>query len=206
MIYFIGGPPRVGKSIIATELARRSGISAVSTDTLGAVLEAVIDPEEDPGLFAVTQFNELPETDRIRLMSENPARRLEYQIEESESVWRAVVPFVQRETEEGRNLVVEGVAVLPNLVAQLEGIDYRTVFLGNRGPAHNENIRSGASSREHDWIRHVSDEFINALATFVAQMSGYIKSEAGTYGFDYFEMDTNRFSDAVSEVVNLLLG
>ena len=119
MIYFIGGPPRVGKSIIAEAITRRHGVSAVSTDSLGEALEAVLDPETEPGLFAISRFNEMPEADRIRLMAENPSERIDYQIEESTAVWRAVEPFVRREQEEGRDLVAEGVAVLPELVAVL---------------------------------------------------------------------------------------
>ena len=81
MIYLIGGPPRVGKSIIAGAFARRRGLSAVSTDSLGAVLEAVADPGAVPGLFAVSRFNEMPEADRIELLVGNPTRRLDYQLE-----------------------------------------------------------------------------------------------------------------------------
>jgi len=206
MIFFLGGPPRVGKSIIAEAITRERGIGSVATDSLGAVLETVMSPESEPGLFVVNRLNELPEAERIRLMTEDPAKRIEYQIEESKAVWRAVVPFVQREQEEGRSLVVEGVAVLPELVARLEGVDYRAVFLGNRGLTHHENIKRGALEREHDWMQHASDEYIDAFTAFVVQMSGYIEKEARTYGFDYFEMDGRPFNDAVAEVVALLLG
>jgi len=205
MIYFLGGPPRVGKSVIAEAVTMESGIGSVATDSLGAVLETVLSPESAPGLFAVSRLNEMPEADRIKLMAENPARRIEYQIEESRGVWRAVVPFVLREQEEGRSLVVEGVGVLPDLVTQLEDIDYRAVFVGNRGLTHNENIKRGAIEREHDWMRHASDEYIDAFGVFVAQMSGYIEKEARRYGFDYVEMDGKPFSDAVAEVVDSLL-
>jgi 2-phosphoglycerate kinase len=81
VIYFVGGPPRVGKSIIATEVARRRGISAVSTDSLGAVLETVVDPGREPGLFAVSRFSEMAEADRIELLLKNPTRRIDYQLE-----------------------------------------------------------------------------------------------------------------------------
>jgi 2-phosphoglycerate kinase len=81
VIYFVGGPPRVGKSIVATEITRRRGISAVSTDSLGAVLEAVVDPEAVPGLFAVSRFNEMAEADRIELLVGNPSKRIDYQLD-----------------------------------------------------------------------------------------------------------------------------
>ena len=196
----------MGKSLIAETITRQHGINAVSTDSLGAVLETVLSREADPGLFAISRFNEMPEADRIRVMAENPVRRIDYQIEESKAVWQAVVPFVLREQEEGRSLVVEGVAVLPELVANLEGIDCRAVFVGNRGLTHQENIRRGAIAREHDWMHHASDQYIDAFAAFVGQMSKYIEKEARTYGFDYVEMGERPFSDAVAEVVDALVG
>lgn len=206
MIYFIGGPPRVGKSIIAQAITTKHGISAVSTDSLGAVLEAVLNPEAEPGLFAISRFNEMAEADRIRLMVRNTTRRIDYQIEESVAVWRAVEPFVLREQNEGRDLVVEGVAVLPDLVAQLEGVGYRVVFVGNQGHKQQENIKRSAKENKHDWMRHASDEYIDAFAAFVVAMSSYIEKEAHRYRFEYVEMDREPFSDAVAEVVALLLG
>jgi len=206
MIYFIGGPPRVGKSIIAKAITTKHGISAVSTDSLGAVLETVLDPEAEPGLFAISRFNEMAEADRIRLLVRNTTRRIDYQIEESVAVWRAVEPFVVREQDEGRDLVAEGVAVLPELVAQLEGVDYRVVFVGNQGNKQQENIRRSAKENEHDWMRHASDEYIDAFAAFVVAMSSYIEKEAHRYGFEYIEMDSKPFNDAVAEVVAWLVG
>ena len=206
MIYFIGGPPRVGKSIIAKAITTKHGISAVSTDSLGAVLETVLDPEAEPGLFAVSRFNEMAEADRIRLMVRNTTRRIDYQIEESVAVWRAVEPFVLREQDEGRDLVAEGVAVLPELVAQLEGVAYRVVFVGNQGYKQQENIKRSAKENEHDWMRHASDEYRDAFAAFVVAMSSYIEKEAHRYGFEYIEMDGKPFNEAVAEVVAWLVG
>jgi hypothetical protein len=79
------------------------------------------------------------------------------------------------------------------------------VFLGNRGPTLNEDIKRGAIEHEHDWMRHASDEYIAAFSAFVAQMSSYIEREARAYGFDYFEMGGRPFNDATPEVVELLL-
>ncbi len=206
MIYFVGGPPRVGKSIIARAITKQYGISAVSTDSLGAVLETVLDPEVEPGLFAISRFNEMAEADRIRLMVQDATRRIDYQIEESAAVWRAVEPYVLREQEEGRDLVAEGVAVLPELVAQLEGVDRRVVFVGNQGHRQKENIKRSKRENEHDWMRHTSDEYVDAFVRFVVEMSSYIEKEARRYGFEYIEMDRKPFNDAVAEVVDSLLG
>ena len=206
MIYFVGGPPRVGKSIIAKAITSQHGINAISTDSLGAVLETVLDPETEPGLFAVSRFNEMAEADRIELLLENPARRIDYQLEESTAVWRAVEPFVLTEQKEGRDLVTEGVAVLPELVNRLVGVDYRVVFVGNQAHTQEHNIKRSAKENKHDWMRHASDEYAEAFAGFVVEMSRYIEKEARRYGFQYFELQGRPFTGAVAEAVELLSG
>jgi len=203
MIYFLGGPPRIGKSIIANLITRDYGISSLSTDSLGAILESILDLEAAPGLFAVNRFNEMAETDRIKLMMEMPITRIEYQLAENAAVWQAVGPLTMREQDEDRDLVVEGVAVLPELVAGLDGIDYRAVFVGNHSP---ENIRRSTLENDNDWMAHYSDAYIDAFAIFVAAMSSYVEKEASEYGFKYIEMDGKIFRDAVDEVVHSLIG
>ena len=204
MIYLLGGPPRVGKSIISKAITETRGINVVSTDSLAAVLENVLTPEEEPGLFIVNRLNDMTAVDRVSMMVENTTQRIGYQIEEGYAVWRAVRPFVLREKDEGRDVVVEGVAVLPELVSQLEGVDYQAVFIGNQGGEHKENIRNSAKDNEYDWMRYVNDEYIDAFATFVERMSSYIEEEAHRHDFEYIEMDGIPFNDAVGAVVDSL--
>lgn len=206
MIYLLGGPPRVGKSKISKLITAKHGISSVSTDSLGAVLENVLDPKTTPGLFAVTKFNEMPLADRIDLMVEETRRRIDLQIEECRATWRAVAPFIRREAEEGRDVLVEGVAVLPELVARLEDTDRRAVFVGHRGENHAENIRRSAAEDDRDWMRDASDDYIHAFAVFVEQMSCSIAKEAHEHDLAYIEMSEMPFDDAVAAVIRLLLG
>ncbi len=206
MIYLLGGPPRVGKSIISKTITVKHGINVVSTDSLGAVLESVLDPEVEPGLFIVNRFNEMAAVDRIDLMVKNTTKRIDYQIQEGYAVWKAVKPFILRENDDDRDVVIEGVAVLPELVSQLVDVDYRAVFIGNQGNEHKKNIKKSAKENEHDWMRYASDEYIDAFAAFVVAMSSYIEKEAHRYGFEYIEMDRKPFNDAVAEVAALLLG
>jgi len=206
MIYLLGGPPRVGKSKISNLITARHGISSVSTDSLGAVLENVLDPQTAHGLFAVSKFNELPLADRIDLMVEETRRRIDLQIAECRATWQAVAPFIRREAEEGRDVLVEGVAVLPELVARLGETDYRAVFVGHRGEDHEENIRRSAAEDDHDWMRDASDDYIHAFAVFVQQMSHSIAREAHEHGLAYIEMSELPFDDAVDAVIRSLLG
>ncbi len=205
MIYFLGGPPRVGKSIIAKTITSKYRINVVSTDSLGAVLENVVDPEREPGLFIVNRFNEMRVEDRIDLMVNNTTERINYQIEENRAVWKAVVPYVQRERDEGRDVVVEGVAILPELVNQLENVDFRVIFIGNQGNEHKENIKRSAQETGHDWMQDASDKYVEAFAIFVMEMSRYIEREAHIYGYNYIEISSRPFDDAVCQVVESLM-
>jgi 2-phosphoglycerate kinase len=204
MIYLLGGPPRVGKSLIAGTITSTHGISFVSTDTLGAVLEAVLDPEAEPDLFVVSSLIESPPEEQLVVLRE-PEKRLGYQVRESHAVWKAVEPFALRETEEGRDVGIEGVAVLPELVRGLEVVDHRAVFLGNQGSEHAQNIKAGAAARESDWMRFADDAYIDAFAAFVVEMSRYIEAEARKHGHVYIEMDGRPFPEAVTAVVDALM-
>jgi 2-phosphoglycerate kinase len=204
MIFLIGGPPRVGKSIISSEIRQQHAVSVVSTDTLGAVLENVLSPDTVPDLFVFVKFNEMPIAERAKSIMTDPAELIDYVRRESHIVWKAVEAFVRRENDEGRDTLVEGVAVLPELMSQLEDIPHRVVFIGNQGENHKENIKKSAEENEHDWMRDVSDQYIGAFAMFVKRMSVYIEHEAKRYGFEYIEMDKESFGDATEKVMKSL--
>ena len=204
MIFLLGGPPRVGKSIISNQIRHKHAVSVVSTDSLGAILENVLTPESAPDLFLFYKFNKMPMAERVKLITKNPAELIDYVSRESHVVWKAVEAFIRRENDEGRDVLIEGVAVLPELMSQLDDIPHRVVFIGNQGKNHKENIKKSAEENEHDWVRDVSDQYISAFAMFVKQMSAYIEQEAKKYGFEYIEMDKKLFGNVTEEVMKSL--
>jgi 2-phosphoglycerate kinase len=204
MIFLLGGPPRVGKSIISSEIRQKHAVSVVSTDTLGAVLESVLNPEAAPDLFVFDKFHEMPVAKRVNLIVKDPAELVDYVRKESHVVWKAVEAFVRRENDEGRDALIEGVAVLPELISQLEDIPHRAVFIGNQGENHKENIKKFAGENEHDWMRGVGDQYIGAFAMFVKRMSAYIEQEAKKYGFEYIEMNKELFGNVTEKVMTSL--
>ena len=204
MIFLLGGPPRVGKSIISNEIRQKHAVSVVSTDTLGAVLESVLSPESAPDLFVFGKFNKMPMAKRVKLITKNPAELIDYVRKESHVVWKAVDAFIRRENDEGRDALIEGVAVLPELVSRLENIPHRVVFIGNQGENHKANIKKFAEENEHDWMRGVSDQYMSAFAMFVKRMSAYIEQEAKKYGFEYIAMDKELLGNVTEEVMKSL--
>ena len=204
MIFLLGGPPRVGKSMIASEIRKKCAVSIVSTDTLGAVLENILSPESAPDLFVFDRINKMPVAERVKLITEDPAQLIDYVRKESHVVWKAVEAFIVRENDEGRDVLIEGVAILPELVSRLEDIPHRVVFIGTQGENHKENIKKSANENEHDWMRNVSDEYISAFALFVKRMSVYIEQQAKKYGFEYIEMDKELFGNVTEDVMKSL--
>ena len=69
MIFLLGGPPRVGKSIISSKIRQKHAVSGVSTDTLGAVLENILSREAAPDLFVFGKFNEMPVAEQVKLIT-----------------------------------------------------------------------------------------------------------------------------------------
>jgi 2-phosphoglycerate kinase len=204
MIYLIGGPPRVGKSRISSEIRQKHAVSVVSTDTLGAVLESVLSPEAAPDLFVFGKFSEMPTEERVKSAMTDPAELVDYVRRESHVVWKAVEAFIRRENNEGRDALIEGVAILPELMSRIEDIPHRVVFIGNRGENHQENIKKSAEEDECDWMRGASDQYIGAFAVFVRQMSAYIEQEAKKYGFEYIEMGKEPLGDVTKKVMKSL--
>jgi 2-phosphoglycerate kinase len=204
MIFLLGGPPRVGKSTISNEIRKEYAMSVVSTDTLGAVLENVLSPDAEPDLYVFSKYHEMPKTERVKLLTKNPEILIKWVKKESNVVWKAIEPFIMRENDEGREVLIEGVAVLPELMCRLKDIPHRVVFIGNQGKNHNENIKKSAEENEHDWIRDESDQYISAFSMFVMRMSVYIEQEAKKYGFEYIEMDKELFENTTKDVIKSL--
>jgi 2-phosphoglycerate kinase len=123
---------------------------------------------------------------------------------ESHVVWKAVEAFIRRENDEGRDALIEGVAVLPELVSRLDNIPHRVIFIGNQGENHEANIKKFAEMNERDWMRDVSDQYISAFAMFVNQMSAFIEQEAEKYSFEYIEMNKELFMNVTEKVMKSL--
>ena len=204
MIYLLGGPPRVGKSIISGQIRQKHALSVVSTDTIGAVLENVLSPEAAPDLFVFNKFNKMSMAERVKVIRQDPAELIDYVRRESHIVWKSVEVFIRSENYVGRNVLIEGVAVLPELINQLEDLPHRVVFIGNQGENHQQKIKKFAEENAHDWMRGESDQYIGAFALFVKQMSIYIEQEAKKYGFEYLEMDQELLGEVTEAVMKSL--
>jgi len=116
LVILLGGVSGTGKSLLASEIAYRLGISRiVSTDSIREVMRAVVSPELIPTLHAST-FNAWealipPEQER----PEHPSERqlLAGFREQVQQVSVGLGAVVRRSLEEGVSMVLEGVHLVP---------------------------------------------------------------------------------------------
>jgi 2-phosphoglycerate kinase len=117
LILLIGGGTGTGKSSLATEIAYRLGISRiVSTDAVRQVMRAFFAPALMPALH----YSSFEAGDGLRMPMPDPDeadRALYGFIQQAEQVAVGAAAVVDRAIVEGLSTVVEGVHLVPGLIA-----------------------------------------------------------------------------------------
>lgn len=205
--YFIGGPPRVGKSILAYRLAEKLKGHVISTDAIrNAAKKACSDKESD--LFVVSRHESLPTQDWLKQHFERPHETVEVQNKESKAVWQSLVSFCNSFVEDSAVHIVEGVALLPSLIASMKHRPNHIIYVGNTSETHAQAmIDYGKSHPEQDWMvaMNYSHEKIEAMASFILEMSLYFKREAEKHGFSYYEISDEDFEGSLDKIINALV-
>lgn len=202
--YFIGGPPRVGKSILAYSLAQKINGHVVSTDSIRSAAKRAC-PDKESDLFILNRTENVPEKQWLKDHLETPRVVVDYQNRESSAVWPSVVSFCKTFCDDSAKHIVEGVALLPSLVAEMRHQPKHVIYVGNTSEDHVEAMLEYARKNpEQDWMAamNYSDERIKGIATFVKTMSIYFKREAENYGFPYYEISNSYFEDSIQKIVS----
>lgn len=200
--YFIGGTPRVGKTTLTLNFLQKKPILSASTDAIRYTIRRVVKENEEPDLFNFDKYTSNDPKRRDELMA-NPMNSIIIQNKESEVVWRSVNNFVKSNLLDGFDILIEGIAVLPVFLSQVD-YDYKAVFLGNQSDKHFETILSSARRNPNDWMHGLEDETINAFSVFNQAFGRYIEQESGKYGLSYIEMHDKSFDDDINLALNIL--
>lgn len=201
--YLIGGTPRSGKTTLTMRFLHERPMLAASTDAIRYTLRQVIAETDQPDLFHLGKYTS-NDSERREYLRTNSRGVIEIQNRESAVVWRSVVDFIHSNLADGFDILIEGIAVLPELVTRLD-CDYSAVFLGNQSDEHFETIRRTARSNEHDWMHNLEDETIEAFAVFNQTFSKYITEEAEKYHMSYVEVHDDSFEAAMTTALHALL-
>src|SRR3990172_6269794 len=127
-IILIGGSPTAGKSHTARKLAERLKLPWISTDTIREKMRKLVRNEDYPALF---YHAEATPKMAVEFLTHKTAEEIvKHQNEESKAVWKGVKALIETDYVWG-SFVIEGVAILPHLVADLlkKRKDIKAVFL-----------------------------------------------------------------------------
>jgi 2-phosphoglycerate kinase len=202
--YFIGGPPRVGKTILSFALADKIRGHVVSTDSIrNAAKKACSDKESD--FFIINRTENISEDEWLKNHLEHPEITVEHQNRESRAIWPSLVSFCNSFCEDDAVHILEGVALLPSLVYEMKNRPANVFFVGNTNTEHVKAMNEHAVNfPDKDWMiaLNYSSKKIEGMANFVKAMSFYFKSQAEKYGFPYFEISDDDFAGSIAEIVD----
>ncbi len=200
--YFIGGPPRVGKTILAFALANKIHGHVVSTDSIrNAAKKACSDKESD--FFIINRTENVSEDEWLKNHIDHPEITVDHQNRESKAIWPSLVSFCNSFCEDDVVHILEGVAILPSLVNEMKNKPAHIAFVGNTNTEHLEAmIKHAADFPDKDWMTQLNygPKKIEGMASFVRAMSLYLKSGAEKYGFPYYEISDKDFKDSITRI------
>lgn len=196
MIYLIGGAPRVGKTQAVIEVLRHRPMNAIASDEVRYMLRRT--------LPNTRLKRALRATHEIHPLQKTVADLWQAQNEESRALWPALVHIMEAYNQDGQDLLLEGVAVLPELVAQLP-FKTKALVLSNQSPNHTEIVLRRARANTHDWLHDKSEAVIAHYCQYFAYMDQYICLEAEKHGLKIVSITDNSFkTDLTRAAVQLL--
>ena len=201
--YFIGGTPRVGKTTLTMHLIQAKPMLGASTDAIRYLLRRVVKEEDYPDLFHLGKYTS-NDPGRRSFLEQHPQEMIDIQNEESQIVWQSVNNFVKSNLEDGVDIVLEGIAILPELLSQVD-YAYSVVFLGNQSDDHLQTILNSARSNSDDWMHNLEDETIKAFSVFNQAFSLYIQQQAEKFNYNYIEIHDDNFTNDINSALNSLL-
>lgn len=139
-IILIGGAPTVGKSKMAQRLSAHLNIPWISTDQIREVMKGVLREEDYPALFRNKNIS-----GEEFLNKYSTSEIVDREIEEAKETWNGVGAFI-KDPYPWKSFIVEGVAILPHLVARdfKETPNIQSIFLVDENA---DRIRCTKSTR-----------------------------------------------------------
>jgi 2-phosphoglycerate kinase len=201
--FLIGGTPRVGKTSLTLRFLKEKPILATSTDAVRYMMRRIIKEDDEPALFHLGKYTS-NDPERQAHLRNHSSDIITIQNNESTIVWRSVKDLIESNLADGFDVLIEGIAVLPEFVRQLE-CEYTAVFLGNQSDQHHQTILDTARKNRDDWMHDLDDQTIEAFAIFNKTFSRYVEDEANKYGLRYIEIHDDTFEHDIGQALDFLL-
>ncbi|NET34874.1 MAG: ATP-binding protein [Cyanothece sp. SIO1E1] len=170
MLYLIGGASRSGKTLLARRILKEKQIPYLSLDWL------------------MMGFNDgIPEYGIHHLLWPN---------EIAKRIWPFLKGMIDNMLFEGVDYVIEGEAMLPELIAELiekyPG-QVRAIFMGYTDMEVDKKISLVKKHRgeENDWLMNESNEYIRDHISNMISYSKRIKEDCEKYHLPYFDLSSD---------------
>lgn len=182
-IILIGGAPTTGKSTMAALVAKHLNLPWISTDQIREIMRSVARREDHSTLFN-------PEgCDAQKFLTEFSASEIaDMELEQSKAVWPGIKKLIEDGYPWGKGFVMEGVNILPHLVAQdfSDNKEVKAVFLVDEDA---DRIKDVVYNRGlWDGAKEYSDDLKPKEIEWVLDFSHKLKAEAKRYGYPAVEV------------------
>ncbi len=182
-VILIGGAPTTGKSFLANLISQRFKIPWISTDQLRNVMLSVADRSLHSKLFVPQEFTT---GDYVNKFTKEEIVAMEFQ--KGEGVWPGIKWFVGDGYPWRNGFVIEGVNILPRLIARDFGDNkkLRVVFLIDEDEDRIRNViyTRGLTNDPEKYPDETKDKEIE----WVLEFSKRLKLEAEKYGYPCVEI------------------
>jgi 2-phosphoglycerate kinase len=176
--YLIGGAPAVGKSTVAAALAAHLNLPWISTDQIRDIMRTVANRRDHPKLFNPEGFDA---EGFYNAFSTEEIVGIE--IGQGEATWTGIRALIERDYTWPQGFVVEGVNLLPHLIARDFGgqADVRAVFVTEADP---QRIRAVIFARGiWDEAGRYPDAVKEKELAWITSYDAWLKDQALEHGF-----------------------
>ena len=196
-IILIGGASTTGKSTVAKLLAKHLDLPWISTDQILEIMRSIADKNVHQNLFEPEGY------DAKRFLTEFSAEKIaEMEMARADAAWIGISKFINNGYPWLKGFVVEGVDILPHLVARdfKNNKKIKSIFLVDENA---DRIRDVVFNRGlWDEARKYSDDLKEKEVEWVLAFSHKLKSEAEKYGYPLVEV--SKHEDDLGSVLESL--
>lgn len=201
MIIFIGGPPRVGKTVLARSLAKQFNISWLSTDDLRHV---IMETEELDKNHPLNILKTLAWHNRKTFYDKySPREVIQFQNTESRALSVTIKAFVDALDFHKRDFILEGVALLPRFYSKafIKKHDLRFFCIGN----HTFSTFAKHSWKKKsvgDWLKKIDKGTFNKIIKYCVSFSGEFKEDCAKYSLPYYRIHSRNFKKDIEKLAS----
>lgn len=210
-IYFIGGPARVGKTIISLKLIRQKHLIPISTDGIRAAMRKILIGESHVSVDHI-EFKGNATFRRPGSLKPHKISFARKSKNEEDLAWIGVAGLIERyDARNVADILIEGIAVTPGRVhsLKLKNLKVRAAFVVYSNESHMKSILR-YSKKNNDWVQTWIKEHGGDTSHVKKWIQKEIVKNASTekqahrFGYGYFDVTERPFKSHVQTVLRYL--